>query len=1133
MSARYHGLVRVLAVTIPLAIGLSAACSERHGENGVPAYWNDVGVIRQNAEPPRASFVAFPGPGETLEGDLAGNPRSMSLNGTWKFSFSESPAERPLDFYRSDVDVSGWDEIPVPGNWERHGYGYPIYVNVPYPFEVDEPHVPAGDNPVGSYRRDFTVPDAWSDLAVFLKFGAVSSAFNVWLNGAYVGYSEGSKTPTEFNVGSLLRRGVNTIAVEVFRWSNGSYLEDQDFWSLSGIQRDVGLEARPRVRVRDYFVHAGLGNGYRDGEFAVDIELVNDGAAPVQRELSVQIGDGDDIVHQDRAVLSLPPGTNTHRFAGVLPNVRAWSAESPYLYRLLLTVDGGSADSREAIAQRIGFRTVAIENGRFLVNGRHVRLKGVNLHEHHDVHGHVVDEPTMLKDIRLMKAANMNAVRNSHYPHQERWYELTDRYGLYVVDEANIESHGFGYDHDRTLGNKPLWMPHHLDRTRRMLERSKNFPSVIVWSLGNEAGDGVNLGAAYRWIKQRDPSRPIQYETEGDIREVGERHSDFHSSMYWTHWQLQDYAESGGDRPFLLIEYAHSMGNSTGNLVDYWDVIDRYDALAGGFIWDWVDQGLLEHDEAGRPYWTYGGDYGPPGVPSSGNFSMNGLLFPDRRVQPAYWEVKRVYQYVDFVPEDLRKGIVGLVNNYDFTNLARFALSWDITADGRTVREGLVTGQSCSPEASNGTDGPGPVATGEACALDLDPESRGRIRLGFDADDLPDGPEYHLNLRLIAPDGWGTLPAGHVLAEEQFELPGTAHAFPVLDDSYRASVPDDSTDLIRLSAGRALTFRGKDFSASFDTGTGLLSSLTWRGRELLLAPLRPNFWRAPTDNDFGNYMHEWAAVWQQASGRCLLRSFSAGDPPGDPMTLKTEHVCTDQAPKPIATWSTDWTVHASGRIDVDTHFDRVGESPPVPRIGMNVEIVPALDRVEWFGRGPFENYVDRRLAAHVGRYRNRVADHYVAYMRPQENGYKTGVRWLSLSDGSDAALLVIAGDTLGFSVHHNRLEDFVPPVKIAITGEDGPSAAENPERVNMHVNDIEPRPLTSLNIDYGQMGLGGNDSWGARTLSKYSLTEPKYRYRFTLHPYTPEGRTRRVDRERRGKGRRVAMRGSSSAPGYH
>ncbi len=616
-----------------LALPLVAFAVDKKTER---PYWNDIEVIRHNTEAPRAWYIAFPNREEALAGNVGNNPFHRTLNGAWKFHYSESPASRPAGFHQPEVDVSDWDVIPVPSNWERHGYGYPIYVNVPYPFEIDEPNVPLVENPVGSYRRTFDVPDSWSGREIFMRFGAVSSAFYLWINGDYVGYSEGSKTPSEFNVSRFVEPGANTVAVEVYRWSTGSYLEDQDFWSLSGIQRDVSLFARPPQRIRDYFVHAGLVNEYRDGEFNMDVELVNTAEESRDIALNAEVMDESKVLFAIEKQLTLQPGVNEHSFGGLVKEVRAWSAEIPNQYTLVIELNGSNGKPLEAVSQRIGFRTAEIVNGRFLVNGRPVKLKGANLHEHHDVHGHVVDEETMLEDIRLMKAANLNAVRNSHYPQPARWYELTSEHGLYVVDEANIESHGYGYDHDKTLGSKPHWKPHHLDRTERMLERSKNFPSVTIWSLGNEAGDGVNLGATYHWIKSRDPSRPVQYETEGNIEEVGERHSDFHSSMYWRYWDLERYAQTENDRPFVLIEYAHSMGNSTGNLAEYWEVINRFDILAGGFIWDWVDQGLLEHDEQGNPYWTYGGDYGPPEVPSSGNFNFNGIVFPDRRVQPAY-----------------------------------------------------------------------------------------------------------------------------------------------------------------------------------------------------------------------------------------------------------------------------------------------------------------------------------------------------------------------------------------------------------------------------------------------------------------------------------------------------------------
>ncbi len=1046
-----------------LSIAQLSGCAEGTNDGPRPA-WNDIDIIRENTEMPRAHFVPYRSVENALAANTDANPRHLSLNGDWKFHYADAPANRPANFYKMDFDVSGWSNIPVPSNWEREGHGHAIYVNVPYPFEIDEPNVPVDENPVGSYRRDFDMPSDWQGDEVFLNFGAVSSAFYVWINGEYVGYSEGSKTSSEFKVSDHVQVGTNTIAVEVYRWSTGSYLEDQDFWSLSGIQRDVKLYARPKARVRDYFVHAGLANEYRDGVFRLETEFVNDSPEPIEETLSVEIRDGADVVFSTQDTIVLEPGATSHQVSTRLENVNRWSAESPNLYTMLLSLGG------ETISQRVGFRTVEISNGRFLINGRHVRLKGTNLHEHHDDKGHVVDEETMLEDIRLMKAANLNAVRNSHYPHQERWYELTSEHGLYVVDEANIESHGYGYDHDKTLGNKPHWMPHHVDRTQRMLERSKNFPSVVIWSLGNEAGDGVNLGATYDWIKSRDLSRPVQYETEGNIEEVGERHSDFHSSMYWRYWDLEQYAQTSNDRPFILIEYAHSMGNSTGNLQEYWDVINRYEILAGGFIWDWVDQGLLEHNEDGEPYWTYGGDYGPVNVPSSGNFNFNGVVFPDRRVQPAYWEVKRVYQYVDLLAADLQRGDVTVVNNYDFIDLSEFELQWEVTADGRAVQNGV------------------------ARDLDIGPESSGHIRLQYDLRTLRDGPEYHLNLRLVAPETRGLLPAEHIYAENQLSLPVSSSPFA------NAKNTNGTVDLEQTESG--IHVIAGDTQALISAETGLLSSLRHAGRELLLTPLTPNFWRAPTDNDFGNYMQDWAAAWEQAGRNRTLESLEALNSADGSTDIRAVYAFTDDAGNRLGVWRSIYSFSPSGAIDVANAFEREDGLPVIPRIGMNVEVLRDLNKVEWFGRGPFENYSDRKLAAMAGRYANNVADHYVPYMRPQENGYKTDVRWLSLSNHSDVGLLVVAEDLISFGVHHNRLADFVPPVKIAITSEDGPGARENEERVNIHVSDVEPRDLVSLDIDYGQMGVGGDDSWGKRTLQKYSLNEKSYRYDFTLMPYS-------------------------------
>ena len=1058
-----------LKTSVVLILAVSVFACADPGEQR-PA-WNDINVIRHNTEPPRASFHAYPDQSAAILGDINADDFHKTLNGSWKFKYSDSPSVRPASFFEDAFDTQSWSDIPVPSNWERHGFGYPIYVNVPYPFDIDEPNVPRDKNPVGSYKRDFDIPAAWDERDIFVRFGAVSSAFYLWINGHYVGYSEGSKTASEFNITEFARAGKNTIAVEVYRWSTGSYLEDQDFWSLSGIQRDVHLYSRPKQRVRDFFVHAGLRDDYTHGDFKIDIDLLNADTEAKALTVSVQVLDGETSLLKDTAELILEPGTTNHSVAAVISNVRQWSAEIPNQYTLLIELSNDQHGALEAIAQRIGFRTVEITNGRFMINGKLVKLKGANLHEHHHVTGHVVDEDTMLEDIRLMKAANLNAVRNSHYPQPERWYELTSQYGLYVVDEANIESHGYGYDHDETLGNKPHWKQHHLDRTQRMLERSKNYPSVVIWSLGNEAGDGVNLGATYHWIKSRDLSRPVQYETEGDIEQVGERHSDFHSSMYWRHWDLEEYAQTHNDRPMVLIEYAHSMGNSTGNLAEYWAVINRHDILAGGFIWDWVDQGLLEHDENGVAYWTYGGDYGPADVPSSGNFNFNGVVFPDRSVQPAYWELKHAYQEVEFTAGYLADGEITVSNHYDFLSLDGFHLQWFLTANGRVVSEG-VSGD-----------------------LGIAADSSATIRLWDTRPAQIPGDEYHLSLQLISSAARGILPAGHEYASAQFEVPNLAGTRPATKPVQGIVKLEKNDQLVNVS--------GDGFAYGFDSKSGLLSSIRFNGDELMLKPLQPNFWRAPTDNDFGNYMQDWAAVWRDAVANRRLLSFESEVNVNEEAVIIARFAFDDSDGQEVASWSSTYTINADGQMHVNNHFERRQDLPVLPRVGMNLELVRRLDQVEWYGRGPFENYSDRKMAAHVGIYSNRVADHYVAYMRPQENGYKTDVRWLTLSDDEQNGIVFTADDLISFSVHHNRLEDFVPPVKIAITSEDGPAARDNQKRVNIHVNDIVPRDLVSLNIDFGQMGVGGDDSWGKRTLQKYSLNKQSYDYGFSISPKRP------------------------------
>ena len=638
-----------------------------------PPDWENQHVVGRNKEPGRVAALPLgaPDPLTTDWRKPGPSPFVRSLGGEWKFRWSPDPSHRPADFYKPDYDVSGWDEIAVPGNWQCQGYGVPLYVNIRYPFKKDPPRVmgdPPEDftsyterNPVGSYRRTFTVPSEWKGRQVFLQFNGVDSAFYVWLNGRQVGYSQDSRTAALFNVTKYLKPGENVLAVEVYRYSDGSYLEDQDFWRLSGIFRDVLLWSAAEVHIRDFFVHAGLADDYRTGRFGVDVELQNFGKRnrPVQVFLQLlDMATGEPIVGSD-GLWEVPAGgteTASISYAGMDLDIKPWSAEQPNLYKLRVEVrepklGEKSNEAIETMTHNVGFRTVEVRGGQLLVNGKPIYLKGVNRHEHDPVTGHYVTVESMVRDIKLMKQHNINAVRTSHYPDDPRWYELCDLFGLYVIDEANVESHGMGYGRE-SLAKDPSWKEAHLDRARRMVERDKNHPSVVIWSLGNEAGNGVNFHACYDWIKQRDPCRPVQYE-----RAEHDRNTDVYCPMYATIDQIVGYASKPQQRPLILCEYAHAMGNSVGNLQDYWDAIESHEQLQGGFIWDWVDQGLAKpippaegaeaEAPAGRPktFFAYGGDFGDR--PNDGNFCINGLLFPDHTVSPKLWEVKKVYQWVE------------------------------------------------------------------------------------------------------------------------------------------------------------------------------------------------------------------------------------------------------------------------------------------------------------------------------------------------------------------------------------------------------------------------------------------------------------------------------------------------------
>ncbi len=1017
--------------------------------------WEDPAVIGRNRTLPHATYVPYGDRGAALVARESSFHRS--LNGQWKFHWSPRPEVRPREFFETGFDDSTWDEIAVPGNWQRQGYGFPIYVDAGLPFRTssDPPLIPHDENPVGSYRHTFDMPAAWDGRRTFLHFAGMSSAMYVWVNGREVGYAEGSKVPVEFDVTEFITPGENQLAAEVYRWSDGSYLEDVDFWRMSGIDRNVYIFSTPQVAIRDFFIDAGLDDDYVTGRLRVDVTLTNyTAAASGPRTVEVELFDPDGRPVQDtplsQQLEAVAPGDVNLTFTAAIDAPARWTAETPNLYTVLLTLLDGE-NRTEYIARPTGFRRVEMSGGQLLVNGQPVLLKGVNRHEHDPDTGRVVSEATMLEDIRLMKQFNINAVRTSHYPNDPRWYELTDRYGLYVVDEAFIEAHGVGFDPDVTLGNDPAWRAAHLDRTARMVERDKNHPSVIIWSLGNESGDGVNFEATYAWVKERDPSRPVQYEM-ADTR----AHTDIFAPMYVRIHTLEAWAAVLRDRPLILCEYAHAMGNSVGNLQDYWDVIYSSEQLQGGFIWDWVDQGLRAATPGGEEYWAYGGDFEPEGVPNGGNFSINGLVDPDRAPHPSLWEVKKVYQNVTVTPVDLAEGRVIVGNRFFFRDLDGVALEWAVRGDGAAIGEGRIADRRIPPQTTSEITLPLPA---------IEPEP---------------GVEYVLDLSFRTQRVDALVPAGHEIAWTQLPLPAFVPERAVELARVVKLDPDVSDDIYRVV--------GEQFTVAFNRTTGAMTSLTYAGVELLRRGPEPNLWRAPTDNDYGNEMPARMGIWREAGPRRRIDSVSIKQNSDRDVVVDVEATL----PAGDSKFYIRYHVFGSGDILVDSRFvpGAIG-LPTLPRFGLTMALRIAFDTFEWYGRGPHESYWDRKSGARVAVYRGSVADQYHPYARPQENGNRSDVRWATLTDADGVGLFVEGFPLVNVTALNYLNRDF----------------DEGDAPRGRHTTDLVRRDLVTLNVDHLQMGLGGDTSWGAEVHEQYTIPAQEMSYRFRLRPFDAADRS--------------------------
>ncbi len=1022
-------LVLLGALGVPCA-GVMAATPE----------WENPAIFAEGRLEPRATAVPYAASEQALNANPAESPYVMSLNGTWKFKYSDNPDTRPADFYKKGYSVNAWDDITVPGNWEMEGFGTPIYTNATYVFPANPPYVNINDNPVGSYKRSFTLPAEWKDRDVILHFAGSTSGMYVWVNGKRVGYVQSTKNPAEFDITEFVQPGVNEVACEVYRWTDGSYLEDQDFWRLSGLERDVYLYSTDRRgRILDFFAKAGLDKNYRNGVLDLTVDV------PAKEKLKVEAALYDAAGKQ--VYKASKDAAEQVKFDATIKGIKPWSAEEPNLYSLVITLKTPKGESVESTSAKIGFRTVEIKNAQLLVNGKAIEVHGADIHEHHPVKGHTVDRETMMKDIRTLKQNNFNAVRMSHYPQSTLWYDLCDQYGLYIVDEANIEAHGMGVG-DRTVEKDPghpaadpMWREAMIDREKTLVERDKNHPSVIIWSLGNESGNGDNFYAAYDWIKNRDNTRPVQHE---QAYQHG-TNTDIICHMYPSIENMRNYAErTDVTKPYIMCEYAHAMGNSTGNFQEYYDIIRSAPHMQGGFIWDWVDQGFAMKDENGKPYWTYGGDYGATNITNDENFCINGLVFPDRTPHPGLMEVKKVYQDIRFSSANPAAGKVTVENHFNVRNTSAYDFTWQLLRDGMPV--------------ANGTFAP-KVAAGKTAEFTLPLPA------------MDDDADYTLNVFAFTRTGDEIIPAGHEVAREEFIIKtGTP----------KASVAKGQVE-VKEHRDRWTVTSG-DVSMSFNTRNGELSGYTVGGTHVFAGALEPSFWRAPTDNDWGNNFHRRSNAWRCAADNRTMTSFTK-EVTADGLVIKAVYRLTDVPSDLVMTY----TIGAGGmvKVDVDWNADKDAKVPELPRFGTVVPLAKSFDNFSWYGRGPWENYSDRNTASFLGRYTDKISERRHHYIRPQETGNVTDVRTATITDAKGTGIRITGLQPLSM----NALDVDVSALDPGMS------------KHQQHDNDVWPdRDRVYINIDLAQRGLGGDDSWGRGPHKPYQLTDHSYSFSYVIEP---------------------------------
>ena len=1002
--------------------------------------WQDPNINEINRAKMHTSYFAYESNEAANKAVKEESENFMTLNGTWKFFWVKDAGQRPTDFWKAGYNDKGWNDLEVPAVWELNGYGDPIYVNTGFAwrnqYENNPPYVPEENNHVGSYRKEVTVPASWSGKDIIAHFGSVTSNMYLWVNGTFVGYSEDSKLEAEFDLTKYLKPGQsNLIAFQVFRWCDGSYLEDQDFFRYCGVGRDCYLYARNKQRIEDIRISTELDSEYKDA--TLNVSLTMKGSGSVSLEL---------IDCEGQSVTTAEAkGSGTTSIN--IDNPKKWSAESPYLYTLKATTKSGN--QTEVIPVKVGFRKVEIKNAQLLVNGQPILIKGADRHELDPDGGYVVSRERMIQDVQIMKQFNLNAVRTCHYPDDSFWYELCDRYGLYVVAEANVESHGMGYD-EATLAKNTLYNKAHIERNQRNVQRGYNHPSIIVWSLGNEAGYGKNFEDAYDWVKADDTTRPVQYER---ARQDGK--TDIFCPMYYSYKSCEKYSsDDSKTKPLIQCEYAHAMGNSEGGFKEYWDLIREYPKYQGGFIWDFVDQSCRWTGKDGKTIWAYGGDFNRYDA-SDNNFCDNGLISPDRVPNPHIYEVGYYYQNIWTTASDLSNGEINIYNENFFRDLSAYALEYEVLANGEVVRQGRIND------------------------LDVAPQQSAKIKL--DLGKTCNCKEWLLNLRYVLKNKEGLLPAGHVVAQDQLVL--NEYKAPSMELTNEA--PKNlavNVPTVNESDWQYLIIDGGNFVAEFNKHTGYLSKYEVAGIDFIKedAELTPNFWRAPTDNDYGARLQHRYAAWKNPKTK--LSSLTHETDGSGIVTVKAEYDVEAVKAKLTLTYA----INGKGEIKVTEKLsaDSSAKVSDFFRFGMQLPMPKSFENIHYYGRGPIENYADRNNSTNLGIYKQTVTEQYYPYIRPQESGTKTDIRWWKMLNAAGSGLQIVAEAPFSASALHYNIA----------TLDDGDDKGQS------HSGELEEDDVTNVCIDKAQIGLGCVNSWGAIPEDKYLLHYGDYEFTFIMTP---------------------------------